>query len=954
MSTPPLRSCIEPLEARIAPATFIVTTVADTGPGSLRQAILDANAAIGADTITFSISGTSIIKPLTHLPAIVGKTSIAGMVNGTRISIDGSGAVGASDSNNASGLMIFGSVSNGSSISGLAIYGFDRAGIEIVGSSNNSITNSYLGVNASGDTVKTRMVEGVLIRGGIGNVIGAPVGGNVIGGNDIGIRVNGDAIGTSIDGNRIGNIQIRTDHLEPRSNDIGILVDKAAGTKIGVSNRNTISFNTTFGIELTASANDTRIIGNTVGSRFEHGYTDRNDFQNWGIHLDRAIGTIIENNDISQHSAGGIWVDLRSVAIATTIANNWIRTNQGPGVFVSCTDSTSFNAPSPSLAIHSNVISENWEAGIQFLGAYSISATIKGNKVGSNYGSGITIENSSGITIGGERSDANEIHRSAGNGIEIIRSSKIQVRENHIGYTNQHPAYAYGGNKGHGIYLFNSSDISISKAQIMYNRGDGIFIGSSPLQDVGHRISIIGNTIGTIDGGGNWGVGIRVAGFVPATIMDIGGSQPGEGNLIAGNKLEGIVVEQSAWVNINGNFVVSDHAALRLSLAQGTWILGNQLISTGATAVVFENGTSDTHFGTESEGNVVRGERVGVSIDADNSWVVGNTISAVSMGVEVLGGQNHLISHNQFTVQEGLFIDLNGDGLTPNDPLDSDSGPNTLLNSPLLVSAVVRGGQTLLRGEYRGLANVDVRVEWYVEGEFFAEMNAHTDESGFTKLMLDLDQEIVPGSRLSASAIVASNTSEFALSVIATTPPEVIAKGAVPGHKPRVQLRDALTGELVMEQLAFGKAFRGGVSVATADVDGDGFTDLIATTHTGNPLVKVFSGLDGHKISQFNAGPAGAAIRSIAAGDLDGDGSIEVIIGRARTVGGIVSVHDAFTGASEARLTPFGFNTPDRLKVSLSDVDGDELPEIIVRGEVFGGVKEVTIDPIARADASQS
>lgn len=39
-------------------ATFTVTTLADSGPGSLRQAILDANAAIDADTINFSVSGT--------------------------------------------------------------------------------------------------------------------------------------------------------------------------------------------------------------------------------------------------------------------------------------------------------------------------------------------------------------------------------------------------------------------------------------------------------------------------------------------------------------------------------------------------------------------------------------------------------------------------------------------------------------------------------------------------------------------------------------------------------------------------------------------------------------------------------------------------------------------------------------------------------------------------------
>jgi hypothetical protein len=37
-------------------ATFTVTNTNDSGAGSLRQAVLDANAAAGADTIVFDAS----------------------------------------------------------------------------------------------------------------------------------------------------------------------------------------------------------------------------------------------------------------------------------------------------------------------------------------------------------------------------------------------------------------------------------------------------------------------------------------------------------------------------------------------------------------------------------------------------------------------------------------------------------------------------------------------------------------------------------------------------------------------------------------------------------------------------------------------------------------------------------------------------------------------------------
>ena len=60
--------------------TFTVTTTNDSGAGSLRQAILDANTNAGADTIVFQISGT---KPFTlsltsALPAVSDPLTIDG------------------------------------------------------------------------------------------------------------------------------------------------------------------------------------------------------------------------------------------------------------------------------------------------------------------------------------------------------------------------------------------------------------------------------------------------------------------------------------------------------------------------------------------------------------------------------------------------------------------------------------------------------------------------------------------------------------------------------------------------------------------------------------------------------------------------------------------------------------------------------------------------------------
>ena len=58
-----------------ASTTFTVTNTNDSGQGSLRQAILDANATAGTDVIEFEISGSDVhtIAPTSQLPTITGR-----------------------------------------------------------------------------------------------------------------------------------------------------------------------------------------------------------------------------------------------------------------------------------------------------------------------------------------------------------------------------------------------------------------------------------------------------------------------------------------------------------------------------------------------------------------------------------------------------------------------------------------------------------------------------------------------------------------------------------------------------------------------------------------------------------------------------------------------------------------------------------------------------------------
>ena len=75
--------------ASVEAATFNVTSLADSGAGSLRDAIGQANAAPGADTITFGVTGT--ITLASTIP-ILGPLTIQGP-GAASLSISGNDAV---------------------------------------------------------------------------------------------------------------------------------------------------------------------------------------------------------------------------------------------------------------------------------------------------------------------------------------------------------------------------------------------------------------------------------------------------------------------------------------------------------------------------------------------------------------------------------------------------------------------------------------------------------------------------------------------------------------------------------------------------------------------------------------------------------------------------------------------------------------------------------------------
>ena len=381
---------IEVLESRIAPAIFFVLNANDSGTGSLRQAILDANSTPnsgGEDLISFASipGGTFVIQPTTELPAITESVIIDGYTapgtsqNTTSIGTNATLRVVLSGSllNSGSGL-IFGDAfgdpdaTGGSTVRGLVINDFhpginDSGNGILIQSSGNKVEGNFLGTTTGGDAGLGNSSSGVSVGGIfntntlVGNTIGGPAlaDRNVISGNTLGINVGLEALDTHIFGNLIGTD--RTGEFAIPNTNTGIRVG-GNNTQIGgagVGEGNVVSGNTVRGINVGTGSNTT-VLGNIIGLT--------------------AAGTSVLPN------GRGILLDNS----ATNITIGGSGTGAG------------------------NVISGNFEVGIEIGSSVgdgpANNVTVRGNKIGTdvsgtlklgNQNGGIKVFGSTGTTIGG-------------------------------------------------------------------------------------------------------------------------------------------------------------------------------------------------------------------------------------------------------------------------------------------------------------------------------------------------------------------------------------------------------------------------------------------------------------------------------------------------------------------------------------------------------------------------
>lgn len=383
--------------------TFTVTTTADSGTGSLRQAILDANANPGADVIGFALPGTGVhtISPASNLPLITDAVTIDGTTQGSSgapvVELDGTNA-----GVTGTGLAL---EANGTTVRGLTINRFAYQQL-LIDSANNTVASNFLGTDAAGTTGLAVGGFGTLRfrNGGSGNVIGgtAPSARNVIygpvaiesgannnsiQGNAIGVAADGSVLGgggvrvTGATGNAIiGNAIAATSGLAIDLGGDGVTANDAGDADGGANNQQNFPVINTVAVS-GGSATVSGILQSEAGKNYRVDF-----FRNRSVGCNSSghgggeafldsinVTTDLNGNaTISGSNLGGVNAVLSGDVITATATDPSGNTSE----FSSCVTATAPTAPGPPTGVHA--------------GAGDASATVSWSAPASDGGSPVT------------------------------------------------------------------------------------------------------------------------------------------------------------------------------------------------------------------------------------------------------------------------------------------------------------------------------------------------------------------------------------------------------------------------------------------------------------------------------------------------------------------------------------------------------------------------------------
>jgi hypothetical protein len=166
------------------------------------------------------------------------------------------------------------------------------------------------------------------------------------------------------------------------------------------------------------------------------------------------------------------------------------------------------------------------------------------------------------------------------------------------------------------------------------------------------------------------------------------------------------------------------------------------------------------------------------------------------------------------------------------------------------------------------------------------------------------------------------------------------------GGGPQVTITSGKTGSMLASFYATASTFTGGIRVACADINGDGFADVIAGAGPGGgPQVTLFDGKRLSLLTAFYALPSTfTGGMFIAAGDVNGDGKADIIVGAEKGGGPEVNT---FNGVTLQPLGAFYALTPTftgGVRVAASDTTGGSHDSILTAAGPGGGPQVVLFD----------
>ncbi|MGC9398422.1 MAG: hypothetical protein ACP5HM_04730 [Anaerolineae bacterium] len=630
--------CLALLPAQsVQAATYTVTNTNDSGDGSLRWAIEQANVNPGPDTIQFNITGCGgvcTIQPTSVLPTITDdETTIDGYsqpgaspatadepatilveIDGSLIAADTWGLAMTSANNLVQGLSI-------------TDFGWDGIAIAFGSATGNVVAGNYLGIDPAGAD-EGNGHSGVFIgQGAQENLVGGdtPAERNVLSGNVwSGVEIHGSGtMSNTVTGNYIGT-------------------DATGMARV----RNAL-----YGVRIYGGAQRNTIGGNTTG--------ERNVISGNGEDGVRIVGADTDDNIVCGNHIG----------LAADGSTELVNSSNG----VQISGDAEHNIVGGDEAGERNVISGNGQDGVYIEGENTIWNVVSGNYIGlaadgstavGNALSGVSLRNGAHYTMvgGDEAGERNVLSGNEWYGVFVTETENNTVRGNYIG-TDAAGTSALPNHFGVFISVF---------AQHNYIGPDNVISGNERYGVGLYGMETMSNTVhGNIIGADVTGQ-TALANGENGVYLSVGAQYNfiGPDNIISGNDQHGVYISQEG---VDYNTVMSNTIGVA---ADGTTALGN-----AACGVFIDDGPQHNRV----EGNVISANDYGVWIQGAidevvvtrDNVVIENFIGVAANGLSPLGNSRdgvHISMRGQSnTVAVNLIAHNGDDGVTVDTPTAFDN-----------------------------------------------------------------------------------------------------------------------------------------------------------------------------------------------------------------------------------------------------------------------------------------